>query len=174
VAGLPCAGVVSAPTGRQIVAAGGAARPHGGPTRNPWKADEGKAVGVFSPLLAPAGRRRFSNPRTDTYASSAPSGRKEEDEHAIASTGCASGGFAAAPLHPWLQSAAPLGREEEDGNPHFAMAFAHPCRLRLGMDGPNMRLWRPVLSKGHAFPTAGNDGTRQSAIRRARSCGRKS
>jgi hypothetical protein len=47
---------VSAPTGRRIVAAGGAARPPCGPTRNPWK--EGEEI-VSHPffLFAPAGRR---------------------------------------------------------------------------------------------------------------------
>ena len=50
---------VSAPTGRRIVAAGGAARPHGGPTRNPWKADEGKGVGVLFFLFRPGGAKEI-------------------------------------------------------------------------------------------------------------------
>jgi len=59
---------LAAPTGRRVVATGGAARPQCGPTRNPWKADEGKGVGVFPPFFAPAGRRGFLGRRKDAYA----------------------------------------------------------------------------------------------------------
>jgi len=50
--------ILLAPTRRQIVAAGGAARSLGDPTRNPWKADEGESFLLYS-SFAPAGRRRF-------------------------------------------------------------------------------------------------------------------
>jgi len=53
---------VSAPTGRRSVATGGAARPHGGPTRNPWKVD------IPYHLFAPAGRWRFLGRRKDVCA----------------------------------------------------------------------------------------------------------
>jgi len=66
-------------TGRRVVATGGAARPQCGRTRNPWKADEEKGVGVFFPFFAPAGRRRFlseADERTLMRGDSpAPSGR---------------------------------------------------------------------------------------------------
>ena len=43
----------------------------------------------------------------------------------------------------------------------FAVApVTRTSRLRLGIDGLNMPLWRPVLREGHAFPTAGKHGTR--------------
>jgi hypothetical protein len=45
-------GFFTAPPGRPSVAAGAAARPLCGPTRNPWKVDRP------DPLFAPAGRRR--------------------------------------------------------------------------------------------------------------------
>ena len=50
---------VSAPTGRRNVATGGAARPHGGPTRNPWKADEGKGVEVLFFFFRPGGAKEI-------------------------------------------------------------------------------------------------------------------
>jgi len=56
-----------APTGRRRVATGGAARPRGGPTRNPWKADEENRSRFFS-FFAPAGRRRLVERRTDNDA----------------------------------------------------------------------------------------------------------
>jgi hypothetical protein len=58
----PAAHAVSAPTGRWVVAAGGAARPRCGPTRNPWKTD------IPHPLFAPEGRRRFLGRRKDACA----------------------------------------------------------------------------------------------------------
>jgi len=50
--GVPCSifavpFAVSAPTGRRIVATGGAARSLRDPTRNPWKADDGKGSRQF-------------------------------------------------------------------------------------------------------------------------------
>jgi hypothetical protein len=49
------------PTGRRGVAAGGAARPHGGPTRNPWKEETRRPR--FFVIFAPAGRREFEERR---------------------------------------------------------------------------------------------------------------
>jgi len=56
--GFARAVTLQAPAGRRVVATGGAARPHGGPTRNPWKAEIRDPP--FFILFAPAGRRGFS------------------------------------------------------------------------------------------------------------------
>ena len=57
VSGTPGGAFVSPVRGGWVVATGGASRPHGGPTRNPWKVDGGEAVGVLSPLFAPGGAK---------------------------------------------------------------------------------------------------------------------
>ena len=79
--GVPCSifavpFAVSAPSGRRNVAAGGAARPPCGPTRNPWKADERESFLPYS-FFAPAGRRRFSQRRKHARVRRFPRGCNE-------------------------------------------------------------------------------------------------
>ncbi len=63
----------------------------------------------------------------------------------------------------WLPVAAQtcLPRQSAIRDPRSEIAVAPAYRLRLGIDGLNMPLWCPVLSKEHAFPTAGTHGTRE-------------
>jgi len=67
------AGPSSAPTGPGAVAAGGAARPRSGPTRNPWAASAFRVL-FFSTIL-------FFSPRRGDGGSSAPSGAVPSPTH---------------------------------------------------------------------------------------------
>ena len=76
--------------------------------------------------------RRFGNLRR-------PAGAKKGKTRPLfphpLSTGYASARHAAAPLHPWLHPAAPLGRKDEDEEPasfHLTMLFRR-TRLRCGI-----------------------------------------
>jgi len=109
-----------APTGRWIVAAGEAARPQGGPTRNPWKA--------------------YEEERSDAFFRSSPR-RGEGDFWADERTpvpGASSARLWRPVLHPWIQSAAPLGR---------TAAFVQFFTLHSALVTPV-----PALLYGHRCP----------------------
>ena len=101
---------VSAPTGRRVVAAGGAARPQCGPTRNPWKVD------IPYHLFAPAGRRRFLGRRKDACARRflRPCGAdvlKHERSHGLRTARCAAAGAS-----PVATIRRPVGAKNGDHN----------------------------------------------------------
>ena len=105
---------LTAPTGRRPVATGGAPPAARRAVRNPW---ERSCFNTSAPLGAAecAGRAADQCPFGSSGVSFAPMGEKRRKgswalfPHPL-STGCASGRCAAAPLHPWQQSVAPLGR----------------------------------------------------------------
>ena len=107
-----------APKGRRSVATGGAPTAVKRPVRNPWTQSHLNDS-------APEGRRRLhganKTPRSiferaqriaqwSTQRASPSPLRGEKGKMNRFSTGCASGRYAAEPLHPWLQPVAPPGR----------------------------------------------------------------
>jgi hypothetical protein len=126
----------SAPMGPRSVAAGGAARPLGGPTRNPWKAKHSEIV-YSSSSFRPDGAKgtpeltkklsvwQGDHDRTASRAatSAAPSGAGVSVTHSF--HGLRSARLQRAELHPRLHSAAPSGRV---------------C-IRVGAEHPPYILW---------------------------------
>ena len=86
-----------------------------------------------------------------TLPSFAPAGASGNDNTRSVSTGCASGGYAAAPLHPWLQPLTPPGSTPPKLHPSRALTlqpFACPAVTPLPSTRSHTHSPRPGRGEG--------------------------